>query len=62
MVKLFLTITERFLTRQLVETSTFDKSTDHGNDVMVVKFVCLFLANEIFPKASTVRDVKTVLL
>lgn len=38
----------------------FDKSTDHGIDVMVARFVLLFLASSIFRETSTDIDVKTV--
>ena len=40
--------------------SQFDKNTVHGNDVMVVQFVVLFLARAIFRETSTEMDVKTV--
>ena len=35
-----------------------DKSTDHGNDVMVAQFVFLFLARAIFRETSTEMDEK----
>ena len=36
----------------------FDKSTDHGNDVMVVQFVFLFLLCEIFAVKLLIFAVK----
>jgi len=38
----------------------FNKSTDHGNDVMVVQFVLLFFTEVIFREASMEMDFKTV--
>ena len=38
----------------------FGKSTDHGNDVMVVQFVFLFIVRANFRDTSTEMDVKTV--
>ena len=38
----------------------FDKSADHGNDVMMAQFVFLFLSCAIFPETSTEVDDKTV--
>ena len=37
----------------------FDKSTGHGNNVMVVQFVFLFLEHIIFQKTYTEMDMKT---
>ena len=36
------------------------KSTDHGNDVMVLQFFFLFLRSKIFQEISTEIDIKTV--
>ena len=36
----------------------FDKCTDHGNDVMVAKFVSLCLVHLTFQKISKEMDVK----
>ena len=36
----------------------FEKSTDHGNYVLVVQFVFLFQAHAIFPETSTEMDTK----
>ena len=36
----------------------FDKRTDHGNDVMVAKFVSLRLVHLTFQKISKEMDVK----
>ena len=38
----------------------FDKCTDHGNDVMVAKFVSLCLVCVTFQEISKEMDVKTV--
>ena len=38
----------------------FSKSTDHGNDVMVLQFFFLFLRSKIFQEISTEIDIKTV--
>ena len=38
----------------------FDKRTDPGIDVMVARFLLLFLASSIFRETSTEMDVKTV--
>ena len=38
----------------------FDRSTDHGIDVMVARFVLLFLVSTIFRETSTEIDFKTV--
>ena len=37
----------------------FEDSTDRGNDVMVARFVFLFLSRAIFRETSTEMDVKT---
>ena len=37
----------------------FDKSTGHGNNVMVVQFVFLFLERMIFQETYTEMDIKT---
>ena len=38
----------------------FDKLTDHGNDVMVAKFVLLCLVGVTFQEISKEMDVKTI--
>ena len=40
----------------------FDKCTDHGNDVMVAKFVSLCLVHVTFQEISKEMDVKTVIV
>ena len=37
----------------------FDKSTGHGNNVMVAQFVFLFLERMIFQQTYTEMDIKT---
>ena len=37
----------------------FDKSTGHGNNVMVAQFVFLFLEHMIFQETYTEMDIKT---
>ena len=37
----------------------FDKSTGHGNNVMVAQFVFLFLERMIFQETYTEMDIKT---
>ena len=37
----------------------FENSADHGNEVMVARFVFLFLSRVIFRETSTEMDVKT---
>ena len=53
-------ILSEFLARWLVETYMFDKSRDHENDVMMAKFVFLFLVCAISRETSTEMDVQTV--
>ena len=38
----------------------FSKSTDHGNDVMVLQSFFLFLGSKIFQEISMEIDIKTV--
>ena len=40
----------------------FDRSTDPGNDWMVVQFVFLFLARPIFQETLTEMGIKIILM
>ena len=40
----------------------FSKSTDHGNNMMVLQFFFLFLRSKIFQEISTEIDIKTVIV